>query len=96
VLGQFTAQSATNQGDVFSKLVMDGNGLDSSALYWTNVSGGAATGTGSGRDTFSLSTVVTVGTAGVHTFEIQGSYYFGGTNITVNAYSRRINAVELG
>jgi len=95
VIAQFTAQSLSNQGDVFAHLRMAGTPLNEGTMYWTTLTSGAATGTGVGRDTNPLSTLVTV-PAGTHTFDVQGAYYFNDTDISVEVYSRRINVVELG
>lgn len=92
VTGQFTAETGDNRGDCFIKLVVDGNTVD--GPYWTSI-GATTPATGNGRETLSLSTVVTLG-AGTHTVKVQGSYWLSPATMTVHAFSRRVNAIELG
>jgi hypothetical protein len=92
ITGQFTAETATNAGDMFAQVVVDSTKVD--GLYWTNI-GATAPGVGYGRASLSVSTVVTLA-AGAHTVKLQAAYYNGGTAITLSPHARRINAIDLG
>jgi hypothetical protein len=92
VLGQFTAQTGYNEGDLFLQLLVDGAVKD--GLHWASL-GHSSPATGNGRAELFGSAVVTV-PAGTHTVTLQGSYYDGAKTITVRAYARRVIAAELG
>jgi hypothetical protein len=92
IIGQFTAESCSNEGDAFAQVLLDGFLVD--GPYWANVSA-KTPGAGCGRATLPVSTVVTF-PAGTHRVVLQGSYFDGSTTETVNAFASSISLVDLG
>jgi hypothetical protein len=92
IIGQFTAESCSNAGDAFAQLLVGGDLID--GAYWANVSA-KTPATGCGRATLPVSRVITLA-VGTHRFELQGSYYDGGSTETVEAFASGISAVDLG
>jgi hypothetical protein len=92
IVGQYTAQSNSNEGDAFARVYVDGALAD--GTYWANVSA-QTPGTGTGRATLPVSRVVTLA-AGAHTITLQGAYYNGGAVTTVSSLGSSISAVDLG
>ena len=93
VIGQFTAQSTTNAGDVFARVSVDGTIVD--GIYYSNL-GSTAPGAGAARATIPTSVVVSM-SAGTHTIALQGAYYSGlGVMQVIAAYARRLSVIDLG
>jgi len=92
IVGQFTGETVANQGDLFSRVLVDGSKVD--GIYWANL-GGVETAIGEGRATLPVSRVIEL-PAGHHTVAMQASYYNDEDEITVRVFSRSLSVVDLG